>query len=165
MSSNAETEKDLFRDTPVRFLGYANEVGEAFRGIISNRAVNFTYGIASTYVAADAIHKATEAHSNSTENGRIKKTFLVFCDVLLWQAFASVIIPGLLINRVCYAARYCLRNVQTKRVDKQYLVSAIGLATIPFIVQPIDRTVDHAMDTAVRPHLQRFHFDPEDAPD
>ena len=27
----SKEEKDVFRDTPVRYLGYANEVGEAFR--------------------------------------------------------------------------------------------------------------------------------------
>ena len=28
-------EVDIYRDTPVRFLGYANEVGEAFRALVS----------------------------------------------------------------------------------------------------------------------------------
>ena len=30
-----ESEVDIYRDTPVRFLGYANEVGEAFRALVS----------------------------------------------------------------------------------------------------------------------------------
>ena len=28
---------DIYRDTPVRFLGYANEVGEAFRALVHVR--------------------------------------------------------------------------------------------------------------------------------
>ena len=31
----APAEVDIYRDTPVRFLGYANEVGEAFRALVS----------------------------------------------------------------------------------------------------------------------------------
>ena len=28
---------DIYRDTPVRYLGYANEVGEAFRALVHVR--------------------------------------------------------------------------------------------------------------------------------
>lgn len=37
---------DLFRDTPVRFCGYTNELGEAFRSFLSSKAVAATYGAA-----------------------------------------------------------------------------------------------------------------------
>ena len=30
-------EVDIYRDTPVRLLGYANEVGEAFRALVHVR--------------------------------------------------------------------------------------------------------------------------------
>ena len=50
---------DLFRDTPVRFLGYANEVGEAFRPLINVNLVRATYGIAITYALADSWNKVT----------------------------------------------------------------------------------------------------------
>ena len=32
-----EKEVDIYRDTPVRLLGYANEVGEAFRALVHVR--------------------------------------------------------------------------------------------------------------------------------
>ena len=31
--------KDIYRDSPLRFLGYANEVGEAFRPLVPVEAV------------------------------------------------------------------------------------------------------------------------------
>ena len=31
MGGEENKEVDIYRDTPVRFLGYANEVGESFR--------------------------------------------------------------------------------------------------------------------------------------
>ena len=45
---------DLYRDTPVRFLGYANELGESFKPLIPRVAYLGTYGVACAYVAADA---------------------------------------------------------------------------------------------------------------
>lgn len=78
--------RDIFRDTPVRLLGelrnlltpyascshcyltktvvdsgYANEVGEAFRSMVSRTAVRATYGVAICYVVADATHKGSIA--------------------------------------------------------------------------------------------------------
>ena len=31
----AAPEVDIYRDTPLRYAGYANEVGEAFRALVS----------------------------------------------------------------------------------------------------------------------------------
>ena len=53
--------RDLFRDTPVRFLGYANEVGEALRHSIGGRAVAATYGLALAYALCDTGSKARAA--------------------------------------------------------------------------------------------------------
>ena len=58
-SSDAATSAsvDLYRDTPVRFLGYANELGESFKPLIPRVAYLGTYGVACAYVAADANDK------------------------------------------------------------------------------------------------------------
>ncbi|KAI8441823.1 hypothetical protein MSG28_005509 [Choristoneura fumiferana] len=39
-------QKDMYRDTWVRYLGYANEVGEAFRPVVPARVVAYSYAIA-----------------------------------------------------------------------------------------------------------------------
>lgn len=44
-------------------VGYANELGEAFRSFIHVNAVRLSYGVASAYVVGDAIHKGGLAHS------------------------------------------------------------------------------------------------------
>merc|ERR1712018_1024965 len=54
-------EVDIYRDTPVRLLGYANEVGEAFRALVNVKFVYASYGVASAYVLADTYDKATKA--------------------------------------------------------------------------------------------------------
>ena len=47
---------DIWRDTPVRLLGYANEVGESFRNIFP-RMVMPSYVIAFGYTFADCADK------------------------------------------------------------------------------------------------------------
>lgn len=57
--------RDLFRETPVRYLGYTNELGEAFRPLISKVFVNFSYLVASAYVFADTFTKAKRIYEVS----------------------------------------------------------------------------------------------------
>ena len=45
-------EVDIYRDTPLRLLGYANEVGEAFRALVHVNWVRLSYGVASCYVVS-----------------------------------------------------------------------------------------------------------------
>ncbi|NXG59698.1 MTFP1 protein, partial [Hemiprocne comata] len=54
-------ERDLYRDTWVRYLGYANEVGESFRPLVPVSLVWASYGVATAYVTADAIDKGRRA--------------------------------------------------------------------------------------------------------
>jgi hypothetical protein len=55
---------DLFRETPLRFAGYANEVGEAFRPLIPRWMVAATYGVALVYAASDVADKVHTAATN-----------------------------------------------------------------------------------------------------
>ena len=59
-----EKEYDIYRDSLLRYCGYANEVGEAFRAQTAhmtykgfNGPVSLTYAIATAYCAADALDK------------------------------------------------------------------------------------------------------------
>ena len=73
-------------------------------------------------------------------------------DTLVWQSFASVIIPGFTINRVCASSLIVLGrtypNVPIKR--RKVIAMAIGLFCIPMIVQPIDELVHKVMDLSIR---------------
>lgn len=58
----------------------------------------------------------------------------------MWQALASVIIPGFTINRVCAASLYLMgRSTKWPLPVRKWVTTAIGLSTIPFIITPIDR--------------------------
>merc|ERR1719266_981085 len=153
MASEQKTEIDIYRDTPVRLLGYANEVGEAFRALVNVKAVYASYGLASAYVLADTYDKASKAKKQlGDKEGAMAKVGVAAFDTLVWQALASVIIPGFTINRICAASLFSLARV-APRVPlntRKWITTAVGLGVIPFIVHPIDSLVHYGMDNTTR---------------
>jgi len=147
---------DLYRDTPLRLLGYANEVGEAFRNQMHVRSVYATYAVATAYCIGDMIDKTWRTQQacvdgNIPETHMRTKMMATAADTLLWQAFASVIIPGFTINRVCHFTGKALKTYSKYAPQRQKMItSAIGLSVIPLIVKPIDHSVDFLMDNSLR---------------
>ncbi|CAM4565982.1 unnamed protein product [Lepidochelys kempii] len=148
MGPPAET--DLYRDTWVRYLGYANEIGESFRAIVPISLVWASYGVATTYVTADAIDKGKKA-AVAHEYDAGKTTRVAVADTFVWQALASVAIPGFTINRICAASLYLLGTMTHWPLPiRKWVTTAIGLSAIPIIIKPIDRSVDFLMDSSLR---------------
>ena len=66
----------------------------------------------------------------------------MFIEAAVWQGLASVIIPGFTINRICWMSAIALRNrTFLSSIQQKYLVTLIGLGSIPVIIKPIDRLV------------------------
>ncbi|XP_077479812.1 mitochondrial fission process protein 1 [Stigmatopora argus] len=143
---------DIYRDTWVRFLGYANEVGEAFRPLVPVSLVWGSYAIATAYVTADAVDKGKKAAAvHGDEPGQKTRVGVAVVDTFVWQALASIIIPGFTINRVCAATLHLLgRTTKLPLPVRKWTTTAIGLSTIPFIISPIDRSVDYLLDSSLR---------------
>ena len=77
-------------------------------------------------------------------------------DCLIWQTFASVLVPGAIINRIVAVTRYTLALKMLKkapRIVKSFGATAVGLGAIPFIVHPIDKGVDMVMDASYRKYI------------
>ncbi|XP_049838519.1 mitochondrial fission process protein 1 [Schistocerca gregaria] len=149
----SEVERDIFRDSPLRLLGYTNEVGESFRPLIHVKWVYLSYGIASAYVVADTTDKTYKVFKIPCDNvqQRRRNVMLAAVDTLLWQSFASVIIPGFTINRICAASLLILsKTTKLPKSTRKWITTAVGLSCIPFIVKPIDYFVDIAMDRTFR---------------
>merc|ERR1719411_2248571 len=113
----APAEVDIYRDTPLRYAGYANEVGEAFRALVSVGFVRATYGVASAYVLPDTADKATKM--SKEKDSDTKKVALAAFDTLVWQAFASVIVPGFTINRICAYSLAGMANAAPRGGEQQ----------------------------------------------
>ncbi|XP_002739074.1 mitochondrial fission process protein 1-like [Saccoglossus kowalevskii] len=148
-----DNEVDIYRDTVVRYLGYANEVGESFRALVPVSLVRFSYLVASGYVVADSVDKGLKASRIQWKNNTTKKKKIVHAvgDSLVWQGLASVAIPGFTINRICALSLFILRKTTSLPVGvRKWTTTAIGLSAIPFIIKPIDRSVDYMMDSTLR---------------
>lgn len=75
-------------------------------------------------------------------------------DSVLWHGAASLVIPGVLINRAVWASGRLLERLP--RAPPRLRAagpSALGLALIPIAVPHIDEGVTRWMDSHVRPHL------------
>ena len=87
--SDSRGDPDRLRTGFIRYAGYANEVGEAFRPLVPRAAVNASYVAASGYVVADAAWRANTLPTSSPCSPLVEVV-----DTLIWQGLASVIIPG-----------------------------------------------------------------------
>ncbi|XP_042904374.1 mitochondrial fission process protein 1 isoform X1 [Parasteatoda tepidariorum] len=146
-------EIDIYRDTPIRLLGYANEVGESFRALVKKSFVHASYVVAFGYVFADTADKVKKRNKILDENDPSRKVKLVTSavDTLVWQTLASVAIPGFTINRLCATSMYLLKkNTKLPSSTRKWTTVAIGLGSIPFIVKPIDHLVDSIMNHTFR---------------
>lgn len=266
-SENAPLDEDAFdplRDGPLRFLGYSNEVGEAFAAWLPPGGVPASYALAISYVLVDTYDKGVKAYRRASRelNARsdldasIDKegyvgavfdtrsswghdahhqctatTVVTFVlarlarlisteravDTVVWQLIASVAAPGYTIHTIvaitlaALTAAESLDAVQqtmqvgcwllythhteplihavhavlsapclcvgctpppqalatplsmdaetlTALVNKS-LPTAVGLATIPFIVHPIDNAVHALMNATLRPAMRKYVCD------
>ena len=161
---------DVWRDTPVRYLGYANEVGGALAAFLPRGGVPGSYAVALSYVLADSVDKALRARrecdaADALECSRpwaLGKPRLAwacvahdFVDAISWQVLASVFIPGSVIHLVVGLAERLVGAAPGLLPEDlaRAVPTAIGLLVIPFIVEPIDNATDDAMDATVRPSL------------
>ncbi|KAL7566997.1 hypothetical protein ACA910_019924 [Epithemia clementina (nom. ined.)] len=158
---------DIFRDSLLRYLGYANEVGESFRYQFPRLLVP-SYVVSCGYCVADAItsgidewnHRPSSANnvhhdrlsSSVREEDRIHDTARATIDTLLWQSLASVAIPGATINMIVKASRWAVRRspFALPLVVMEWGPTATGLSSIPLIIRPIDALVDCLMDNTIR---------------
>ena len=158
---------DIFRDSPLRFLGYANELGESFRYQFP-RMVMPSYVVAFGYCIADAAtngidawnsaqrtvqdHRSMIPPSQEGQDRVLREVARATIDTLLWQSFASVAIPGATINLIVKTSRLAVRR--SPLALPQFVIewgpTAAGLSSIPIIVKPIDWLVDYAMDNSFR---------------
>eukprot|EP00469_Lotharella_globosa_P018801 CAMPEP_0167812988 /NCGR_PEP_ID=MMETSP0112_2-20121227/1583_1 /TAXON_ID=91324 /ORGANISM="Lotharella globosa, Strain CCCM811" /LENGTH=296 /DNA_ID=CAMNT_0007711979 /DNA_START=55 /DNA_END=945 /DNA_ORIENTATION=+ len=179
IQENEEQETDVFRETPLRYLGYANEVGEAFRAFVGANGVLASYAVASGYVVSDAIYQSYKVSKSADANamspsGKNMRIFVTGAESLVWQSLASVVVPGFTINRMVALAHFGLDHLYktdawagigpdtTSQVD-HWIPTLFGLTVIPLIMRPIDSSVEDAFAKYVRPPVRKFVVEYEKA--
>jgi len=159
--------KDLLRETHLRYLGYANELGEAFKRFLHPSLYKFSYVMAAGYVLADSVDKGMRAYHTWRAEQQAKDDPLspdfnrepaskmpivtAVADTLLWQTFASVVVPGMAINRAVWASDIALTSIpKLPMTVRRWGPTLVGLSLIPLIVHPIDNGVTWVMERTVR---------------
>jgi len=84
-------------------------------------------------------------------------------DTLVWQAFASVIVPGFTINRICAFSLTGLARAlpHVAESSRKWATTGVGLGVIPFIIHPIDNLIHFVMDNTTRKYIGGVPSKPE----
>jgi fission process protein 1 len=128
---------------PVKLVYFSYLVSSAYvlSHSVARGSVAMNRQLAAQQRARDLSKDDKNLHYRQEQNSPTK----AFVDTLVWQGLASVIIPGFVINRTCALSRLVLHRFFRRRSlnlhVKKWTVTAIGLGSIPFIIQPIDRCV------------------------
>eukprot|EP00817_Percolomonadidae_sp_ATCC50343_P006398 CAMPEP_0117425366 /NCGR_PEP_ID=MMETSP0758-20121206/5633_1 /TAXON_ID=63605 /ORGANISM="Percolomonas cosmopolitus, Strain AE-1 (ATCC 50343)" /LENGTH=166 /DNA_ID=CAMNT_0005209769 /DNA_START=33 /DNA_END=529 /DNA_ORIENTATION=- len=133
---------DIWRDTAIRYLGYTNELGEAFRPMIPKSWVIGTYVISTGYALGDTADKAKKEWDRTKSS---KKTLREGLNTCIWQLAASVIIPGYCVHTIVALSKKGLRNFKKGPIRK-WGPTVLGLSSIPFFPHLIDPVVDYGME-------------------
>jgi fission process protein 1 len=148
---------DPYRETSLRYMGYANELGEAFTSYLPEWGLPASYCVAASYVMFDTIDKGQKAFDAAEEGDKIIDTLRISTETLTWQMLASVFWPGSIIRVIVNMA------AQVSGDEHHLLPTLVGLAAIPAIVKPIDTTVDKLMETSISKVINGEIKTPEDA--
>lgn len=137
--SNGSNDRDIFRDTPLRYAAFANDFGEVLRSSIGNRLANASYGITIAYALGDVA------------NTYIKTTsFKEMKDCAIWQTFASVLVTPVILGLSCRGLTRAASKLNIPAMLKHRGPEVICLGSIPFIVPTIDQMTDDLMDKYYR---------------
>lgn len=141
-------EVDIYRDSLLRYCGYANEVGEAFRPLVPVEVVYATYVIAVAYILADTVDKGKKGADSF--GGAIPGT-LGAVDTFCWQMLASVLFPSFIINRaVLLIVSLQATGEMPDILNAGWIATAAGLILIPLIIVPLDVLAHFTMNSSYR---------------
>ena len=133
-------------------------MGEAFRQLVSPTVVRASYAVAFGYVFLDVIDKTKKKYAQASRlspDSATSRAAAVGVDCFVWQTFASVLIPGFTINRICKLSSLVINksNMAPLMRANKAITTVIGLASIPLIIHPIDHLCHVVMDKTLRPFL------------
>jgi fission process protein 1 len=135
-----KTEYDPLRDGPLRYLGYSNELGEAFASWLFPGGVTLSYAVAVSYVLFDTWDKYKKTLDDaqckiSSDNlpETVDRDELIATigvergvDTLVWQLLASVAIPGYTIHTVVGVVRNIVQQMFSREEIKHSVEASFG---------------------------------------
>lgn len=140
--SSSEKPYNVLRDSPLRYLGFTNDVGEALRGVIPPWAVWSTYGVTGAYALGDVAQLAWREHRRGAGWPAVHRQLV---DSAVFHGLATVAVTPLIIAGACRAIKAVVPNALPGWA-RRFGPSAVGIALIPLIVPPTDRYVEHLIE-------------------
>ena len=129
-----------------RPLAYASELGESVRPLVPKLLVKSLYGISWGYIILDTIAKTYSVR----DQGREKMSFYA-TDLFIWHGLASMMLPALTIHSIVKFSGRVIKKFANPISKLGKIVPTIfGLASIPFIIHPLDHATDIGMDLTLR---------------
>lgn len=161
---------DPLRDGPLRYLGYANECGEAFAAWLPFWGVPFSYAVAIAYVLVDTADKGTKAYKSArkelSENKDLSPevkvprlvSLLAFertLDTVVWQLLASVACPGYTIHTVVALFHAALKPLQETAQAQQFAAAAASSLHLQSadVLAILDKSLPTAVGLAAIPFI------------
>ena len=141
---------DIYRDSPLRYMGYANECGEAFRPIVPVIFVILSYVAAISYVLADTVDKGKKGADAPGANS-IARAVLGSVDTFVWQMLASVVFPSFIINRLVTLIVTLQATVDLpEALQADWIATVLGLVAIPLLITPLDTLTHWILNGSLR---------------
>ncbi len=99
--SETEPKKDIFHNTPLRYLGYSDDIGAAVR-VVCNRSTNaliknlpkISYIPAGAYIAADVVSTYNKSKEEDGSKTALKKAF----GETVFQGLTNILFPILIVG-------------------------------------------------------------------
>ena len=134
-----------------RPLAYASELGESVRPLVSTTLVRMMYAVSWGYVFLDTGVKTYSARNHGRE------AMMYSClDTSIFHTFASMALPAFTIHSIVkYSGRLVKKGLGESKIGK-FLPTVLGIASIPFIIHPLDHFTEWAMDKSIR-NLYKKH--------
>ena len=166
-TSDEVVEEDVLKDTEARYMAYAtriarvlapssrylafsSDVGEAFRPVVSQKLVRFSYGLTWGYVFGDIGYSTYNAYKLHPHNIDFVKDRA--SRATAFQLIGSVGLPFLIIHTGVHQSSNFFNKVTPNiKLLRAWGPSAVGLAIIPllpaFVDHPVERAVDYVFNT------------------
>ena len=164
-----KTEYDPLRDGPLRYLGYANELGEAFAAWLFPGGVPLSYAVAIGYVVFDTADKYQKTLKDADTKlstrpipDEVDVPHLVKVigaergiDTLIWQLIASVAAPGYTIHTVvAIVTNLVLKIEHAVPIEDVFHASPMFTnVAMAEVVETVNKSVPTAVGLAVIPFI------------
>jgi fission process protein 1 len=129
-----------------RPTAFASEGAEAFRKIAPKLIVPL-YGLSIGYVLADT---ANQTYKYSLTNQDRTKISLKCADTLMWHTIASMVVPGVVVNRTVHYSTIGLNKFKAPPACVKWLPPVLAIATLAAGYEKLDHFGDYVMDSTVR---------------